>query len=276
MPFTNAKLYKKGPGRPRKGYTKLGKKKGRASVPKLVKEFVKASISRKQENKTQEFYDASVALSRYGHANFIATNIRPVSPFGSNLSIIQGTSQGARIGNQITCKRLMFRGTIIPNTYNVTTNPVPKPQMVVMWILYDREVPTTDPVIGTDFLQLGGSTQALTNTLTDVTAPLNNDRYRLLTKRVFKVGYASYGGTGTQAAAQSFTNNDYKLNCMFRINLTKYMIKKIKFNDNNATPTSRGLFYVIQPVNADGSLGTAATDIPCYLSYTLEIDYEDA
>lgn len=249
--------------------------KAKASVS-TVKSIVKREIARNIENKVIEAYYDGNALYTYGHANWVTQNVFPVCPYATVMSIAQGANQQQRIGNQIKTKKLIFSGCLFPNFYNVTTNPIPKPLEVVMWIIYDREAPSIDPVPGTDFIQLGSTTSALVGNLSDILCDVNNDRYRLVARKVLKLGYANYGGTGTQVAGQAFANNDFKLNQRFRFDLTKHYPKIVKYNDNYTSPTSRGLFCVIQPVPADGTVATPATALPCYISYALSYQYEDA
>ena len=54
-----------------------------------------------------------------------------------------------------------------------------------------------------------------------------------------------------------------------------YIIKNVKFNDNVATPTTRGLFIVFQAVKA--TVGNyASTQVPCMAVVTSDMEYEDA
>ena len=94
--------------------------------------------------------------------------------------------------------------------------------MVRMVIMYDRTNPTQEPQPGINMFQQAGANTGFFNDLTDLWRPYNTDRYRILTTRTFKLGYASNNGTGAQPGFQNLANNDFKMACNFRINLTKY------------------------------------------------------
>lgn len=280
MPYHNAKLYKKKVGRPRKGYTKTGAKRGRppkgsaTSVPQSVKTFVKRAIDRNVENKTKNYFNTGALIYPSSSANMVAS-IVPVSPYASYLEMSQGTGQGNRVGNAIYIKRLWLKGTIFPRPYDATSNPSPEPSRVIFWFFYDKTATTTIPAPGSDFLQQGNSTVALQNQLSDCWCPINTDKYRLLAKRVFKLGFANNGGTGNSAANQSFANNDFKLNHDFTINLTDKCIRKVRYNDNNTTPSTRGLYWMYTVVSSTGG-GYGASRIPAEMEYSLNVSYEDA
>lgn len=251
---------------------KTYKKKGTSKT--TVKAIVKREIARNIENKTFSIYTSVQPVYPYGSPNFQAS-INPVTPYASYLSIVQGTSQGTRTGNEIKIKSLMFKFVLTPTIFDATFNFQPRPTDVILWIFYDKTNDNIIPQIGTDFLQLGGSSVPLQNSLIDITAPVNTDRYRVLFRKVYKVGFASYNGSGTLAAFQSFSNNDYKLNIRGSVNLMPYIVKHVKFNDNNATPTTRGLFAVFQAVSAAGGAYSSAY-IPVNAAVTVDMQYEDA
>ena len=149
---------------------------------------------------------------------------------------------------------------------------------VKVWFFYDKEewnaVPT--PQTAGDFLQFGNASLGLQNQLYDHSMPINNDRYKVLTTRVFKVGYASFNGaTGGVPLQGYFANNDFKLNCNFKVDLTKYAIKNVEFRDTATTPTTRGIFMMMQPVYANGSAIPSGV-IPCKCVYMNSVVYEDA
>jgi len=273
MPFANAKLYKKKSGRPKKGYSKTGSKKGRPTVA-AVKTIVKKAIARNVENKTNNYLSTGTSIYPSNSASFLSSII-PLSPYPAFIDIDQGPAQGERIGNKIKIKSLRLKGVMYPRGYSATNNLTPQPVQVIFWLLYDKQNSTIIPAPGADFLQFGNASIALQNDLVDCWAPVNTDRYRVLKKKVFKLGFADYSGTGTNVVSQSYTNNDFSLNKTFSINLTDYVIENVKFNDNNTSPTTRGLFWMFTAVNALGT-NMSATTIPASMQWNLSCDYEDA
>lgn len=245
-----------------------------------LKKMVKREIARNIEDKTFQVFNDAHDILPSNSGGFDATII-PVTPFsGAYLTITQGVGQGQRIGNRIKIKKLKFSAIVYPQGYNVTTNPTPAPCQIKFWFFYDKEEPQTVPTPQTngDFLQYGNTSIGFGNRLFDHLAPYNQDRYRVLCTRTVKVGYAEYGGTGATGSIPTqgnLANNDFKLNAKVVVDLTPYCVKNVIFRDTAATPTTRGIYMMAEPVYANGSAIAAAT-IPCRMNWLQEIVYEDA
>lgn len=241
---------KKSFGRSKKNYKSYSKK----SSP--IKKIVRAEVARIAENKTAQYYDSGAGLWTVTSGVFNGTNIFPLGPSSSFSMIInQGTSQGSRVGNRIRTKKLVVKGTLRQFGQNASTNTNPKPVQVKIWIMYDKENPSIEPNPKGegDFFQLGGTSASFQNNLTDLWATVNSDRYRVLATRQFKLGYHAYPANAASGNAQYYGNLDFNMNCNFSIDCTKFYPKDVRFNDNNASPITRGLFMLIHYVAADGS-----------------------
>ena len=178
--------------------------------------------------------------------------------------INQGTGQGDRIGNKITLKRLVIKGTLVPLPYDAIYNGTIFPVQVKIWVFYDRQDPSAVPDPRTNFFQQGNASKGWSGDLVDMWSPINNDRYKVVATRQYKLGYAENAGSGPTPNAQYFANNDFKLNANFSIDLTKHYIKQIKFNDGSTAPTTRGLFMIMSYAPANGSLfGTGIRAVGC-------------
>jgi len=245
---------------------------------KAVKAVVKTVIAREAETKTAQEYNYGANLYGPNYATFDATNIFPLGPRATTLPITQGTGQGGRIGNRVHARKLVLSGTLVPNGYNATTNTVPQPLDVIMYVFYDKTKPcdTPTPAANGDWLQNGnGSTTFATDTL-DMISPVNTDRYRVVARRKMKLGFADYSGTGSNPASHYYANNDYKMTCNFSIDLTKYYPKVVKWNDNaSATPTTRGLWLMIVP-NFGSGLTMGAGQRPLAIQFMQNFLYRDA
>lgn len=246
------------------------KRKGLGGLKKLVKK----AIWRSQETKTCQVYGSSRVIYNSTHGSY-AGSVFPVSPFAGFGSVTQGTGQGQRIGNRIKLTGASLKFVITPLNYNGVTNTTPQPIDVILWMFYDKEVPSQLPVQGNDFLQLGGAAQALTGTVMDEIAPVNTDQYVLAMRKVYKVGYAVDAGTGAVAGSQNYANNDYKFAVKRSVNLLKHLIKTVKYDDNNATPTTRGMYCIFEAVKPTGS-ATAALLEPAMVSIMMDYKYKDA
>lgn len=268
--------------KPKTGNKKAGKKAGKKTAMKkfvavdLVQKVVKAEIARNIENKTVSFFSEGSNIYPSVSPDFTASII-PLSPYDGFLEIGQGVGQGNRIGNRIKLKKLTFKGVIYPLPYNATTNPTPTPIQVVFYLFGLRQLPANVPNDLTGFFQSGNTAANFNNELSDVWASVNKDKFTYYGRRVYKIGYAQYEGTGIQPAFQAFCNNDFKLNQSFSINCLPHAIKNVIYNDdtNANRPRSRGLFLLAQVVNADGSQ-MANNIIPARMNYELMCEYEDA
>lgn len=238
-----------------------------------IKRLVRQEVSRNVETKGVQMYNQNRLIYPVSHVNY-PDNVWELG-VGTGMTIVQGTGQGARLGNLITTKRLMYKGTLVPLPYDASTNTVPTPAQVAMYIFYDKTDPLALPAVSTNFLQNGSSSRGFTNDLCDLMYPINTDRYRVLTRRIFKLGYASYQGSGTDVSQQGYNNNDFKFNQNFSINLTKYYPKRVKFEDNNGIPNTRGLFCLCVPFRANGG-SFGSTQVPCGLQFFQDYRYKDA
>lgn len=243
-----------------------------------IRKMVKTEVSRNIENKCRQYFNSANDLYAAGaSATFLDTNnVLPLTPSQFGLDIQQGTNQGSRVGNVINIKNLTFKGTLIPKPIG-EGYPEIKPLQVKMFLIYDKLEPTTDPVpfVNSDFFQFNGTAIGVPDDLTAMWQPVNTDRYRVLATRMFKLGFSTpvqfpSGVNGYK----NYTNNDFKLNCNFSINLNKHIVKKVLYRDNNLNPTTRGLFAMFVVVGGDGlPLGSG---VPCALRYMLDCRFEDA
>lgn len=243
-----------------------------------VKRMIRREIARNVENKTIQAYNYNFPIYHPSSTNFL-NNVMELGPAGSAMAISQGTGQGNRIGNTIKTKKLTWKGTIVPLPQESTTNPNPRPQQVKLWIFYDKTDPTAVPDPRTNFFQNGNSSKGFQDDLADLWSPVNTDRYRILTSRTFKLGYSQYAGTAAtpanQGQQQAYSNNDFKYNCDFSIDLTKYYPQIVKYNDASNAPTTRGLYALWTTVAADGAVMNAAWTTAA-AQFVQTYEYEDA
>lgn len=264
--ITKKKFYRKPKGR------------GKKMQNKKIEQIVHRVISRNLEHKSSEYgLTGKLIFPGTGIVNNNDSNIIPMSPFGSALAIGQGTGDGVRVGNRITITKASLDMTIYPAP--ATSFTTPKPQNIMFILFYDKQNPTLIPTPQSngDFYQNGNSVSTFNNNLTDITRWINFDRYKVFYKRVFKVGTADYEGTGASTANNYFANNDYKLNVLnFKVNLMKYLVKRVRYNDNLTTPMTRALFGMWVSLPADNQTWNGTTDTPAAVSFQLHIQYTDA
>lgn len=263
----------------RKSYFKnRGSKKPRTNYsnrkPRLsIKKYVQREIARNVENKTANTVVLDRPLYSTPSANYATGNTWQVSPNAVTMPISQGTGQGGRIGNVVKTKKLTFKGTLVA-VGTTGTNPNPRPVQVRLVILYEKENPNAVPNVSSSLYQIGGTESGPRNDLVDMWAPINEDKYTVLTSKTFKIGFSQYD-PAISPANGFWGNNDFKLNQNFSFDLTKHYLKMVKYNDNNSNPTTRGLFCTAVLAWADGSAIPANT-IPVGMQYVLDYTYEDA
>lgn len=244
-------------------------------VSKAVKSYVSKAIHRNIENKSYQV-GYSADLGSYNSNNILYATA--LTPYVGGLSVTQGVTQSTRIGNQIKLRKLRFNFVLSARTYNAGNNPSPQPCDIEMMICSLKsasgEMPTNIDIA--NLYQLNASSIPPSGFIYDMTQKVNTDLFHVYKRMRFKVGYSTAGGTGINAGAQSFANNDYKLNIIRNLDITKYAPKTITYNDNSQTPTSRCLFVLFNVMPTVGGSTFAAGVYPVRIDSTIFIDYEDA
>lgn len=240
-------------------------RKSRAIVPSAVKSYVNKAIAVHAENKQC----ASVSLLNDNINNMFSV-FGTVINCSSVWSLSQGTGQGNRIGNVILPKTWTIKGYV--SVSNVAGS-LTAPGVVKMYLIKYKNGFTGPTSVSscTDFYQGGNSSVAPAGTYIDVLRTVNKDVYTVYTTRTFKVGPASVSG------ATTYTNNDFKATCPFKIDLKKYQSHKIKYADTTTTPTNSGLFLVFAFAPYDGSVSNGGTNsnLPL-IHYDIDASFEDA
>lgn len=265
--------------RPRRG--KKGVKVSRR--PSLaIKRFVEKAIHRQIENKGVSQSAAKTMANISNVANFQSGNmwqLTPSSASNSFYTITQGTGAGQRIGNQVKLRSAIFKFVLYPQVYNAVSNPVPKPLDIIMYILSGKRSVLANTcsdlttIFTSNCYKLGSSSTSMLGNLYDVVSYINSDVLQLHYKRVFKLGPSNAQLQAGAVAGHS--NNDYKYNIVRSLNITKYLPKTLTFDDANNNSTSKQVFAVFCPVNADGT-GIASSGFPCSMYAAIDVTYEDA
>lgn len=251
------------------------KKRAKKQLNPVEKKEVRNMISRRIEDKIR-IWSISRQLSSTSNAPD-TNNIMALSPYASQLQIDQGTGQGSRVANRIKITKSIFKFMLTPQQYSASANPAPRPQIVRMVLFYDRlnTTVTPTPFANNDFFDNNNSVGGFAGNTTDLVRMFNTDRYRILKVKTFKLGFANYGGTNANADAQTFANNDYKLNIIRKYDITKHLVKNVLYVDTNSNPSSRGLWVMFYTMPANTST-FGSTDFPLLLSGQVETHYEDA
>lgn len=255
-------------------------------VPKATKRYISRVIHRNLENKrmTTEFTKNLYAIQG-GVAGFQANNIIPLCPnslTGGIYTITQGVGQQQRVSNSVSVRKAYLRGILLPQQYNAISNPTPTPVDVKIWIFSlkrnvlqssSADVYTT---LNSTFFANGNSSVGLLGNLYDLITPTNKDVVNLHFTKTYKLGYADYAGmTGGSSVTDAKTNNDYKYHHKMTLDITRWLPKKMYFNDTDSGTTSKQVYCVFEPIYANASTHTAATS-SCGFIGGIDLYYEDA
>jgi len=243
-------------------------------VSSAVKSYVKRTIGANIENKTMSVNYAGAFGNCVANPSMYSY---PITPYTGYLTISQGVGQNGRTGNSIKIKKAMLRYILRPQNYDVTNNPFPAPVHVDMYLGRTR-VCSGDQPIAADFnalYQSGSTSLAPVGSINDLVSEVNKDYFTIKKRWSHKLGFANSQGTGGIAVAQYFANNDFSLNIIRKMNITKYMPKILKFNDATNQVQGDGLFLWYQAVNAGGGIN-GSTVLPAHITFWIELTYEDA
>lgn len=275
------------PKRQRRAYRKRPARKMRKPVRKTsVKKIVKRELSKQIE--TKECFSASsvTPASISATSSTVAGNMFICSPNSASstigyLSIPQGDGNGQRVANRIRTKSLIMKYILTQTPQSVATNPTPTPIEVMMYWFKVKVTPQDPPSIGNlrgasaNFFEYGSSSVGFDGSLYDVLHKINPDRYTYLCHRRHKLGYQGNNVNNNPSYANSH-NNDFKMNIVSSINLTKYCPKEILYDDlATSTVTSPYIFCLIQPINATNAI-FGPTVLPMTCQFELQYKYSDA
>jgi len=265
-----AKFFKKKPFRKAKG--KTGNKKSKVSL--AVKQYVKRTLHTAVENK-------SIQVNGGGDfGNVLQStdmNSYPMCPLTGFWSIPQNVLAGGRIGNQIKTRKCMLSYILRPTVYSAVTNAFPRACEVQLMLGYVKNTPSFAPA-AVDISQLfqGGSAVVSPNGgLRDIISTINTDYWVIKKRWTHKVGNAVIDGTGASVNYQYNSNNDFKMNVVKKIDITKLVPATYQFNDSSISPTSRNLFFLYQAVSSTGEILSNTTE-PMNMEFWIDYHYEDA
>jgi len=227
---------------------KIGKRK---YAPKMTfAKKVQSIISRNNENKFTSTISYNDAVARTdANSAYTFFNWSPgKDATGSRLfNLLNNSTEGARIGNQILLKRWIIKGLIQPVVSNTTT--MLNSFVGYVDVYFGKLLKNTTQVASSldKLYQNGVSTTTPTCVSTDMLNPLNKDNYKVYYHKRFKMGAASdYSTYDADGHTGHPANNDFKLSQTFGFDVCKYILKNkhLKFEDNPSSPYS-------PPNNAD-------------------------
>lgn len=269
-------------------YAKLpgARRRARRTSRKAVARTARLTVMRMAETQDADNRNTDVLVGTMNSTQWnIGAQCYSLTPnlnANNGVQINQGSSEGARKGNQIRTVKSTISFAGVAQGYNATTNPSPRPFYLKWWIFSGRMgVDLTDiadaQAIRLDFFESGSGTLGTTGTTLDMMRPINNEKYVVHKQGTHKMFFASYtgsGGTGTGDRGQQ-ANNDFKMGIMKKLNVTKYMPKIIRFPDNEAAPpTSKPVWMAFATYYADG-VNMPAVEAPVRLRILQDFKFKD-
>lgn len=276
---------------PKKTVKKAIRTAKRASFARAVTSV----INRKAESKVVNYFVEDKPLYNVLSADW-DTSVLNLLPQTSGASVTcytigQGELQGQRVGNQIQPVALKLSGVIRCNPgFDNTTNYNAAPLRVTMWLVKLRKhltdsVSELETIVQNTFFENGSTSIGMVGSNLDIIREVNTSQIDVLFKRTFKVGMGNYTSAFAINSAnninQQFNNNDFSMSQMFKINLSKYLPKKLVFNDGTDTPTSaRKMWLMFTVARADSNIpltstGSTTGPIPAYIDINAQFEYKD-
>lgn len=247
----------------------------------MMKVIARREVEKTTELKSIQYNSSVLGLNNYANST-VGNNVVSLTPIGGGIDINQGTASDERIGNQVRVRKVWLHLSLFPAPYNATTNSTPIPQDVICYIFSVRPNEPSDltsvrTFCDDSFFDNGSSVQGFTGDLSDFMKRPNTDSVIVHKRFVLKIGAANYEtNTGTQANSYSYANNDYKLNCLKRMDITKYIPKNLKFEDTSNACQNNPVYLVMSPCDADGGAATDTTNAtPLTYTYGLTYEYTD-
>lgn len=211
--------------------------------------------------------------------------IVPMTPYQGYVTMAQGPASNQRIGNKVRPHRCILKGIVWPAPYDSLSNPTPEPFYFRIWLFRLKPqqgvtIEAARAVVDGSFFQYQGANLGIFGTLNDMNYAYNTEAVSVVATKTFKIGFSVYNGTSSAsnvaAAAQSYANNDFKLNRMFRWNITKYLPKVYTWDDGVQAGafTGRPLFMFFEPLWAT-NLAIPAGNIIGFFDLRMQLKYTD-
>lgn len=254
----------------------------RRAVTRVVKRVIRSQAEKKIQN--YNWTDYPMCLQQSGST--IAGNIICCTPsqstFGYNIS--RGTSNNQMIGNKIRICQLRHDFVITPTPYHATTNTAPRPMFVRFYYFRNKNDPAEDQNSDyycnsstsgvANFFDLGSGDYGFVGGLYDLTRKINKDNYIYLTHRTYKIGQTTPPTSSTTSTNHTYSNNDFKLSVVSKVNLTKYVNKGVWTKNDENYWTRPWLFCLVQVVAANGDI-YATSQLPVAIQNNLYVQYTD-
>lgn len=266
----------------KKNYAKMAKKAVKSksnglkvmkpTINPVLKSYVKRIVNGTEEKKLANFdvayrqpitgtgFNNNLGAGNYGYTTTV-TIVPPVSI---------GTSNGNRVGNQITPKSCYIRGVVraLPISAVAGTNAWPNEPFYVRIVIYKTKL-NMDLNLNDTILDNGAGSEPFDGTLETLLLPYNKDKYVIGATRQFKL----QAPPGTSGTLTNQNIGSLPVAKLFKINLP--MPKKLTYVDTNPDPSNCRWYMAAGVVNSSGNIA-ANTDIRANITVESMMHYTDA
>lgn len=279
MAYGKRRMYKKRPvRRVRKRRVSRKAPARRATIKKVVKQV----LARQVEKKTFVASWTDVPGVLQSTSSTIVGNYRVLSPSQSSYgwTLLKGTDDNNRVGNNVMIKRLCHKFVIDVRPYNASTNTQVQPLYVRLYYFRSKWNPVADVALGNlcganaNFFDNGNGDTGFGGTMMDMNRRIQSENYTYLCHRTYKLAPSLPATGSTTGTAHFYSNNDFKFCAVGSVELGRHCKSKVLYNDANQVQTP-WIFFIAQVVAADNSL-LSPTTLPVNIVSQIMCDYTDA
>lgn len=179
-------------------------------------------------------------------------------------AIARGTGEADRVGNEVSTQKMVLRLNVYPNVENSGGD---EDQLYDLYIFKPRRSIFMTAGDMAKFKDNGNSATNFDGSVINAMLPVNNDKFKIFYFKRFRMN-----------AISQITNplfNQDPRSRQFQINLTKYIPKKVLFDDATNSPENMGLYIAIGMSNA-GFSNAQALQHAAYMDYVVHYYYKDS
>jgi len=235
---------------------------------KSITKIVKSVISRQAENKAWFDYGVNQGIGTVSLNTPVYENLIPL--------LSQGVGHSNRVGNEVTVKSGYIRGHVNILPYDATTNSLPAPVYVKMWVLSSKVINTHllgDTDIDANFFDIVNSSTSFQGNMLDMDLSVNKDSFIIHATKTVKLGLgysASTGPGGVDSVVGYYDNSP--MTVPFYFNTGKYL-KTLKYDDTVSYCINKNLFLAFQCVAANGAPSSGQTMAEYH--YSQRVNFQD-
>lgn len=197
--------------------------------------------------------------------------------FSSGYQILgNGVGQDQRIGDKVRIKGQYIDFVIAPKPYDGTTNVVPAPCIVQVFVLKVKQQSSSGLGVGQVisgataklFENQTNADSGLTGSIVDLLRKVDRDNYQVIARKTYKIGYA--GNLNTSNQLSTLPNNDFSAYAMDRIKIPSYDWKVNRLETYEGYNT----YMFVSAVRAD-NVSLPTTQIPVSFDFNIATYFTD-